>query len=173
MHDYIQFIWKLFLMGRNLVDQLILSASEDVQSNLLPIDKLMGLGFYKKKCLVTILQALRWWSLFFQWPNVLRWSNWICCWIKKWLSIISCLHLYFESADKQPVRDIKNTKPPIHQFTNLKCCKKAREHIKTLFNDVLFLIQRHFHPKLFILKAWKDILQHFKFVNWWICLFVV
>ena len=35
-------------MGRNLFDQLILSASENVKSNLLSIDKLMGLGFCKK-----------------------------------------------------------------------------------------------------------------------------
>ena len=25
----------------------------------------------------------------------------------------------------QPVRDIKKTKPPIHHFTNLKCCKMS------------------------------------------------
>ena len=31
------------------------------------------------------------------------------------------------------VRDIKKTKPPIHQLTNLKCCKKSREPFKTTF----------------------------------------
>ena len=56
----------------------------------------------------------------------------------------------------------------MHQFTNLKCCKKAREPFKTLFNRVLFLvyyIKKHFLPCFFILKALKDILLHFKLVN--------
>ena len=62
------------------------------------------------------------------------------------------------------------------QFTNLKCCKKAREPFKTLFNGVLFLIyyfKKHFQPCFFILKALIDILQHFKFVNWWFRFFDV
>ena len=32
------------------------------------------------------------------------------------------------------------TKPRIHQFTNLKCCIKAKEPFKTPFNGVLVLI---------------------------------
>ena len=71
----------------------------------------------------------------------------------------------------------QKTKPRIHQFTNLKCCRKAREPFKTLINginSVLFLtLKKHFQPCFFILKALKDILQHFKFVNWWIGEFVV
>ena len=34
----------------------------------------------------------------------------------------------------------KNTKPRIHQFTNLNYCKKTREPFKPLWNGVLFLI---------------------------------
>ena len=48
-----------------------------------------------------------------------------------------------------------------HQFTNLKSSKKAREPFKTLFT-----LKKHFKPCFFILMALKDILQHFKFVNW-------
>ena len=29
-------------------------------------------------------------------------------------------------------------------------------------------LKKHFKPCFFILKALKDILQHFKFVNWWV-----
>ena len=49
-------------------------------------------------------------------------------------------------------------KPPVHQFTNLKCCIKARELFKTpnpCLNGVLFLIyplKNHFKPCFFILK---------------------
>ena len=57
-------------------------------------------------------------------------------------------------------------KPWIHQFTNLKCCQKS---FKPPFNGISFLI--YYHKKLlkscfFILKAFKDILEHFRFVNW-------
>ena len=41
--------------------------------------------------------------------------------------------------------------------------------LKPLFNGVLcviYYLKKHFKP-FFILKALKDILQHFKFVNWW------
>ena len=34
-------------------------------------------------------------------------------------------------------------------------------------------LKKHFKPCFFILKALKDILQHFKFVNWWIGEFLV
>ena len=70
----------------------------------------------------------------------------------------------------------KKTKPPIHRFTNLKCCEKAREPFKPLFNGVLFLIyyfKKHFQPCIFIWKALKNILQHFKFVNWGIRGFIL
>ena len=43
----------------------------------------------------------------------------------------------------------KKRKLQIHQFTNLKCCKKAREPSKILYNDVLFLIyyfKKYFNP---------------------------
>ena len=56
-----------------------------------------------------------------------------------------------------------------HQFTDFKkCCKRPECLIKPLFNGVLFLIyyfNNHFKPCFFLLKALKDILQHFKFVN--------
>ena len=72
-----------------------------------------------------------------------------------------------------PDRNIKKTKPRIHQFTNLKCCKKNSEPFKTFLNDLLFItLKKHFKHCSFILKALKDILQHFKFVNWWIRGFV-
>ena len=57
---------------------------------------------------------------------------------------------------------------PIHEF---KVLQKAREHFKTSFNGVLFLVyyfNNHFKPCFFILQALTDILQPFKFVNWWI-----
>ena len=44
------------------------------------------------------------------------------------------------------------------------------------FNGVLFLIyyiKKQVKPCFFILMALQDILQHFKFVNWWIREFVV
>ena len=78
---------KTFLMGRNLFDQLILSASVNVKSNNIvhwQVNGSMGRDFVEKKCLVTILQALTWWSLCFQLPKTLRWSYWIGCWVKKW-----------------------------------------------------------------------------------------
>ena len=52
-------------------------------------------------------------------------------------------------------------KPRIHTIMNIKCCKKA---------NISYLL--HFQPCFFILKALKDIQQHFKFVNWQICGFV-
>ena len=45
--------------------------------------------------------------------------------------------------------------------------------LKPLFIGVLFLnyyFKKHFRPCFFILKALKDILKHFKFVNWRIIL---
>ena len=45
--------------------------------------------------------------------------------------------------------------------------------LKPLCNDILFLIhyfKKHFRPCFFILKALKDLLKHFKFVNWRIIL---
>ena len=63
-----------------------------------------------------------------------------------------------------------------HIFTNSKCWIKAREAIKTPFNgSILFLIyyfKKHFKPCFSILKAFKDISKHLKFVNWWIRGFV-
>ena len=70
----------------------------------------------------------------------------------------------------------QNTKPRILQFTNLKCCMKAREPFKPGYNGALFLFyyfKKYFKPCFFILKALEDILQHFKFVNWWFRFFDV
>ena len=36
-----------------------------------------------------------------------------------------------------------------------------------------YYFKKHFKPHFFIKKALKDILQHFKFMNWWIGEFVV
>ena len=36
----------------------------------------------------------------------------------------------------------------------------------------MYCFKNIFKPGFFILKALKGILQHFKFVNWWICSFV-
>ena len=52
------------------------------------------------------------------------------------------------------------------ETTNLKCSMKAGEPFKTPFNGVLFSIyyfEKHFKSCFF---NFKDILQHFKFVNW-------
>ena len=63
----------------------------------------------------------------------------------------------------------KNETPnsPIHEFS----AKLRPENLlKPLFNGVLFLndyFNKHFKPSFFISKALKDILQHFRFVNWW------
>ena len=70
----------------------------------------------------------------------------------------------------------KKTKPRIHQFTNLKCCIKTWEPFETPFEwCIIFCLfpLKHFKPCFFISKAFlKDILQHFKFVNWWFLGFV-
>ena len=63
-------------------------------------------------------------------------------------------------------------KPPIHQFTKLNCCIKARESLFSWCTISCLSLQKHFKPCLFNLKALKDILQHFEFVNWWIGGFV-
>ena len=71
-----------------------------------------------------------------------------------------------EKISLQSVCDIKKQN---HQFTNLKCCIKAREPFKPPFKLLSFLIchfKKHLNPCFFILKALKDILQHFKLVNW-------
>ena len=57
---------------------------------------------------------------------------------------------------------IETNNSPVHQFTNLECCKKAREPFETLFNGVLFLIYyltKHFQPCLFILTEPRWALQ--------------
>ena len=63
----------------------------------------------------------------------------------------------------------QKTKPRILQFTNLKCCIKTRETFKTPFY-FLFTTFKNISSMLFHLK---DILQHYKLVNWWIGEFVV
>ena len=44
---------------------------------------------------------------------------------------LDCGDLFFDS-DEWSVRDIKKPKPRIHEFMNLKCCKKGGEPFKTL-----------------------------------------
>ena len=90
--------------------------------------------------------------------RILIWTN----------QISQVMFLSTNRNNNKPVHDIKKTKPRIHQFTNSKCYKKTREPFKTLFNGLLFImyyLKIHFQPCLFILKALKDILQHFKFVK--------
>ena len=60
----------------------------------------------------------------------------------------------------------ETTNSPIHEFRVLH---KGRGAFKPLFNGVGFLIyyfKKHFKHCFFIVKTLKDILQHFKFVNW-------
>ena len=60
----------------------------------------------------------------------------------------------------------QKTKPWIHQSTNLKCCIKARHAFKYPY----LLLQKTFQGLFF---HFKDILQHFIFVNSWFCFFDV
>ena len=53
---------------------------------------------------------------------------------------------------------------------NSKCCIKARGPGVSF---LIYYFKKHFKPCFFISKALKDILQHFKFVNWWIGEFVI
>ena len=56
----------------------------------------------------------------------------------------------------------QKAKPWIHQFTNLKCCIKAREPFKTHFWwYVIYYVKKVLSLAFSILKALKDILQHF------------
>ena len=78
------------------------------------------------------------------------------------------MFLPMKRNNNKPVRDIKK-----NETTNspIQSAIKRPENLinKTLFNGLLFImyyLKRHFQPCLFILKALKDILQHFKFVNW-------
>ena len=41
-----------------------------------------------------------------------------------------------------------------------------------VYNKLFVIWKKHFKPFFFILKALKDILQHFKFVNWRIAGFI-
>ena len=65
----------------------------------------------------------------------------------------------------QPYQKI--TKPTIHEVKVLQ--KGQRAFFKPLLMVYYFLFitsKKHFKPCFFVLKALKDILQHFKFVNW-------
>ena len=56
----------------------------------------------------------------------------------------------------------ETTNSPIHQFTNLKCCIKARESFKPFFDGVFFLIyyfKKHFMPCFFIIKTFFSTLN--------------
>ena len=62
----------------------------------------------------------------------------------------------------------QKTNSPILPLTNLKCWIKAKEPFKTPFYWCIssyLLLQKHLKPCFFEIK---DILQHFKFANWWI-----
>ena len=60
----------------------------------------------------------------------------------------------------------ETTNLSILQFTN-SAAKRPESLLKTLFNGELFLIlEKKFKPCFFILKALKDTLQDFKFMNW-------
>ena len=61
-----------------------------------------------------------------------------------------------------------------HEFTNSKCCKRPESLLKPflMVYYFLFITLKTFKPCFFILKALNDILQHFRFLNWWIGGFV-
>ena len=83
-------------------------------------------------------------------------------------------HAQFWDSHKTPITCSwhQKTKPPIHQLTNLKCCKisfKAfkmkKQGWKCFFkvrNNTLLI------PLTRVLKGSLAFLQHSKFVNWWI-----
>ena len=64
--------------------------------------------------------------------------------------------VYCKSVGMLPVIPYtQTTNSPIHQFTNLKCCIKARKSFKTPFNGVLFLVyyfKKYFKLCFFILQ---------------------
>ena len=67
------------------------------------------------------------------------------------------------------------SKNELSNSRNKSPAKRPGSLLKALFNGALFLIyyfKKHFQLCFSILKALKDILQHFKFVNWWIRAFV-
>ena len=72
--------------------------------------------------------------------------------------------IMYENTKLWTLCDIKKAKPLIHQFTNLKYCKKAREPFKipflTVYHFLFTTLKKHFKACFFILKALKDILQH-------------
>ena len=67
--------------------------------------------------------------------------------------LYQCHHIFL-----LPFRDINKTKPRIHQFTNLKCCKRPESLLKLLFDGVLLLIYYFRH----LLKACHFILETLK-----------
>ena len=101
--------------------------------------------------------------------DIFFWSMKICKLCNNNFCFKTLIHLYsdyFLPCNLFETSKNETTNSPVHQFT---CCIKAREPFKILFNGVLFLIhyfKKHFKPCFFNLKALKDILQHFKFVNW-------
>ena len=95
----------------------------------------------------------------------------LACLHSKMIRIFFFFIFHFQTSDQSERINLfvtSKTKPRIHQFKVL-----PESRLKPLFNVVLFLIRyfhyfkKHFKPCFFfILKAFKDILQHFKFVNW-------
>ena len=96
------------------------------------------------------------WAIFSQltiWKKKENHKGCCCCWVGQVITI----NLFVTSKKRN------------HEFTNLACCIKA-SLFKPFFNGVLLLIyyfKKHFKHCFFISKALKDILQHFKFMNWW------
>ena len=78
----------------------------------------------------------------------------------KSLSIDDCPSAWniTEEVTKEPMPGKKRNS----EFTNSKCCKRAREPFKTLFNGVLFLIyyfKKHSKPCFYILKTFCSTLD--------------
>ena len=84
---------------------------------------------------------------------------------KRFFSFASSFNLFVTSKN-----EITNS--PIHEFKVLHKGQRAFYSLSIIVYYFLSYFKKHFKPCFFILKALKDPLQHFKFVNWWIRGFV-
>ena len=90
------------------------------------------------------------------------------------MSIIS-MHILSKVYNLFMTSKIETTNSQIHKFKILQKGQRAYWNPCIMVN-ILFLIhyfKKHFKPCFFILKALKDILQHFKFVKWRLWLVII